>query len=628
CASCADGSALDGQLAGFEAGAALTEVLGWADARGVARVGVARTAAGERIAQALDLELGFGAAVPLSERGEVVLTGGTGDVQAQLVDVAPGEGGAITATARDLPAGSLGFGDVKLLPTTSEPITEVYDALPLRAGDVQGVAALAGLPGGGLLLDVSSVGVESRRYASLGAWNADTPWARFALVRLRGIGVAQPTVGDLGALVLVGDPASGRYQLQILTLPIVGEPTLLARLEITDAPTPDEGWLVPEPSAQLALGDPDGDGDVDLLVLLGFGREARLVVFELTGDDWAPRAHPLPALPLRAAFERCGDGSCRREAARRSGGFDEDADLIATPDLAALRVPVGGSVEGVGEIGLAAELRVPARGGDAEWNAVDATAQEGSDGRYPMGPDDADGDGVPDGRRTWVEQEARSAAPRVLAEAPMGTVGATVAALGAPEGGRLDVLANGRLQWSIARADDAPGAAPALPLEAGELLRGLPTPLGRATFLVETRQIEDGAVFRQVVRRSGDRVERGRRDPSVWFYPGSTRLRAIGPCGDGCPDGQEVSWVDEEGVLQLGRIDPGSVAVALAGEGPLALVEGSTVALGAAPTGADLGLDVLPGTLAETTRPQRVSTWALPFATDPEDPPAPPGRPV
>ncbi|HJL25625.1 MAG TPA: hypothetical protein RMH80_25665, partial [Polyangiaceae bacterium LLY-WYZ-15_(1-7)] len=341
-----------------------------------------------------------------------------------------------------------------------------------------------------------------------------------------------------------------------------------------------------------------------------------------------PRAHPLPALPLRAAFERCGDGSCRREAARRSGGFDEDADLIATPDLAALRVPVGGSVEGVGEIGLAAELRVPARGGDAEWNAVDATAQEGSDGRYPMGPDDADGDGVPDGRRTWVEQEARSAAPRVLAEAPMGTVGATVAALGAPEGGRLDVLANGRLQWSIARADDAPGAAPALPLEAGELLRGLPTPLGRATFLVETRQIEDGAVFRQVVRRSGDRVERGRRDPSVWFYPGSTRLRAIGPCGDGCPDGQEVSWVDEEGVLQLGRIDPGSVAVALAGEGPLALVEGSTVALGAAPTGADLGLDVLPGTLAETTRPQRVSTWALPFATDPEDPPAPPGRPV
>ncbi|MCA9614374.1 MAG: hypothetical protein H6721_22865 [Sandaracinus sp.] len=590
CVACVEG-AVEGELSGLPEGSLVERVLEHRLDSGVVHVAIVERADGTREARILDLAgARFGEAVAMSSDGRVALEGTT---SAALV-IASLDASSQLQLVRHPIVGTT-FGRTISLEKAVDPLEAVLEVTPENRAAARGVGTLSLTARGELLHDVENVNVgASRRFASLGEWTAGASFARFAVVPRPGV-IGVPQTDEVALLVLTGDVATGRYVLQAMTLPSVGEPVELARLEWTGR-TRDVSWENAMPTGFLAEPvDVDGDGDLDVTGAVAFGADVEAFVLRAEGDTFAASSTPLPKLPLRVAYPDDGARFVRPPTSTAVAGgiavFVITARAAFGKGTFATHVP------------MEMELRV---GEGAGWNAFDATAQEGSEARVAFG--------APGGSVQWIVQDSRVAAPRRSA-APATSTWATIER--ANDHGGL---------WNFHVWTDSAARVPvvsvvattSVPRTETDLVAGARLPLGANEILLEVEELTPEVVY--VRRGEGTLSSEGALSASregfgeeayVMAFPDVAGMRAMGGGQVGVivtgPDGAE---------LRIGRVE---VDV----ERRVTLVD--EVVLGGAPSAESLGLSAWPEGLLPATMPTRVFLHALPLARETTDAPAPTG---
>jgi hypothetical protein len=512
-----------------------------------------------------------------------------------------------------------------VLPTSEEPVVEILDVHETDDGGARGVAVLALLSDGGLLFDVTSGGTGgSRRFRSLGAWNDRTPRVRFGLVTTPSVNGETPASSQLAALVLTGDPASGRHRLEIMTLPASGDPVALGELSFdvpsepawSDAVGHADLWRGAPLFARPGLGPLPGAERAPVLVASSGG--AQLIRIVARRDGYALERIVAPPLPVPALFSPPS-----RNLGPNRRAFEI---IIADPwEGWSIRVPTTQIFGGAGdrvEVPLVLSLRTSegTGGSTASWGAVEP-ARRGCVRSLPESCRPVDRriygnpifDGVSIVFEVQLEHDAELSAPRVVTttsapfEPPPRCEGRGVCSFG-----RCFCL--DAEEGVVAEVSPGSGRFAAIPRDEGELVLDL-VPLDADLVLVRSADARTGARFHRFLRREGERLggERSPGDPLL--AQGVVLLQPLGARADG----RVAMVVSDRGGAELVRV----ARVEVSAEGELAFRD--VITLGGAPSARDLGLERLPPGLRAAMLPREVYLYALPHGPRvPEDLPVVP----
>ncbi|MBX3251238.1 MAG: hypothetical protein KF901_28935 [Myxococcales bacterium] len=597
-------------LAGLPAGHAIDRLLAYRAGGRTTHVVLASAPDGRREARILDLEGGrFGDALALAPGEVATLVAAAADTAA-LVIVGPDAEGTLSVLRH--PIVGTTFGRPVRLPTSDEAVEEILDVRETVDGEARGVAVLAALSDGGLLFDATSGGAGgSRRFRSLGAWNDRTPRARFGLVATPRFTGTTPRTSELAALVLTGDPSTGRHRLEVMTLPASGDPTTLGELSFEVPPPavwPDhwERWNL---GVVFGRGAPVSERERASVVVASPGG-VEVIRLRARGDAFALELVSAPRLPAALGFRATPSAPANRRA------FDHVGVGQALED-GGLRLPatqlLGGPEHGT-SIAVVLSLRVSdgSSGSTAAWGPVEPARRvcrtlpelcRPADRRLYGNPlhegqaaiFEADLDGLDD-----LEQDAQSASPRVTTSTASEGPPPRCEGHGVCSFGRCFCL-DAEEQGVAAELAPGSGRFVTVPLDPAEIVLDL-VPLDEDLVLVRSIDTTVGQRHHRLLRREGELLRGERRVGDPLLARGIELLQPLGARADG----RVAMVVAERGAEPMVQV--GSVSVSAEGE----LSFDGVVTLGGAPVARDFGLEALPHGMRAAMLPREVYLYALP----------------